>query len=89
MEAKRAEIKSDAASTKFLLGLSAGVRAEIFTLADPYVVRDLPDVAFQLPDGTGQKGQGLISGFRYGLLAEGKARVVLDTSGPSSSSAPI
>jgi N-acetylmuramoyl-L-alanine amidase len=83
VEAKRAEIKSDAASTKFLLGLSAGVRAEIFTLAEPYrVVIDLPDVAFQLPDGTGQKGQGLISGFRYGLLAEGKARVVIDTTGP-------
>jgi N-acetylmuramoyl-L-alanine amidase len=83
VEAKRAEIKSDAASTKFLLGLSAGVRAEIFTLADPYrVVIDLPDVAFQLPDGTGLKGQGLISGFRYGLLAEGKARVVIDTTGP-------
>ncbi len=83
VEAKRAEIKSDAASTKFLLGLSAGVRAEIFTLADPYrVVIDLPDVAFQLPEGTGQKGQGLISGFRYGLLAEGKARVVIDTTGP-------
>jgi N-acetylmuramoyl-L-alanine amidase len=83
VEAKHAEIKSDAASTKFLLGLSSGVRAEIFTLADPYrVVIDLPDVAFQLPDGTGQKGQGLISGFRYGLLAEGKARVVIDTTGP-------
>jgi N-acetylmuramoyl-L-alanine amidase len=83
VEAKHAEIKSDAASTKFLLGLSAGVRAEIFTLAEPYrVVIDLPDVAFQLPDGTGQKGQGLISGFRYGLLAEGKARVVVDTTGP-------
>lgn len=81
--AKRAEIKSATGSTKFLLGLSAGVRAEIFTLSKPYrVVVDLPDVAFHLPEGTGQHGSGLIAAFRYGLLAEGKSRVVIDTTGP-------
>ncbi len=59
------------------------MRAEIFTLANPYrVVVDLPDVAFHLPEGTGLQGNGLISAFRYGLLAEGKARVVIDTTGP-------
>lgn len=83
VEARRAEIKGDAKATTFLLGLSAGVRAEIFTLADPYrVVVDLPDVAFDLPEGTGKQGSGLIKTFRYGLLGEGKARVVIDTPGP-------
>lgn len=83
VEARRAEIKVDGQTTTFLVALSSGVRAEIFTLADPYrVVVDLPDVAFELPDESGQKGSGLISGFRYGLLAEGKARVVIDTTGP-------
>ncbi len=83
VEAKRVELTGDAAATTFVLGLSAGVRAEIFTLANPYrVVVDLPDVAFHLPDGTGQKGKGLISAYRYGLLAEGKARVVIDATGP-------
>jgi N-acetylmuramoyl-L-alanine amidase len=83
VEAKRAELKGDAKATTFVLGLSAGVRAEVFTLANPYrVVIDLPDVAFQLPDGTGQQGRGLVSAFRYGLLAEGKARIVIDTPGP-------
>ena len=68
---------------RFVLGLSAGVRAEIFTLANPYrVIVDLPDVAFHLPEGTGQKGSGLITAFRYGLFAEGKARIVIDTTGP-------
>ena len=81
--AKRAEITTAAGSTKFLLGLSAGVRAEIFTLSKPYrVVVDLPDVAFHLPEGTGLQGNGLIAAFRFGLLAEGKARVVMDTTGP-------
>lgn len=85
VEAARAEVRVQGSETTFVLGLSAGVRAEIFTLADPYrVVIDLPDVAFRLPDGTGDKGQGLVSSFRYGLLEQGKARVVIDTKGPVS-----
>lgn len=83
VEARRAELTGDRRTTAFRLALSAGVRAEIYTLANPYrVVVDLPDVAFQLPDGVGQQGRGLVSAFRYGLLAEGKARVVIDTAGP-------
>ncbi len=69
--------------TRFEMSLSAGVRAEIFTLANPYrVIIDLPDVAFRLPDGTGQAAAGVISAFRYGLFAENKGRVVLDATGP-------
>ena len=34
------------------------------------------------PDGTGQEGRGLVKAFRYGLFAERKARIVLDTTGP-------
>ncbi len=69
--------------TRFSMSLSKGVRAEIFTLAGPYrIIIDLPDVAFNLPDGTGQSGKGLISAFRYGLFAEHKGRVVLDASAP-------
>lgn len=72
------------AQTTFNLVLSRGVPAEIFTLADPYrVIIDLPDVAFKLPSSTtAQKDQGLITAYRYGLFAEGKGRVVIDTSGP-------
>ncbi len=69
--------------TTFELVLSRGVPAEIFTLADPYrVIIDLPDVTFKIPSSTGQKGEGLITDFRYGLFAERKARVVIDTTGP-------
>jgi len=81
--ATRAELKSIGATTTFLLDLSSGVQVEVFTLADPYrVVIDLPDVVFRLPKGTGQGGTGLVSAFRYGLLAEGKARIVMDTTKP-------
>jgi N-acetylmuramoyl-L-alanine amidase len=83
VEAERAELSGDGSATTFHLDLSSGVQAEVFTLANPYrVVVDLPDVTFRLADGTGQKGQGLVSAFRYGLLAEGKARIVLDTTRP-------
>jgi N-acetylmuramoyl-L-alanine amidase len=83
VSADRAELVGGEASTTFLLDLSAGVQAEVFTLADPYrVVIDLPDVVFHLPKGTGQGAKGLVSAFRYGLLAEGKARIVMDTTKP-------
>jgi N-acetylmuramoyl-L-alanine amidase len=81
--AQKAELSSDATGTTFLLDLSVGVPAQVFTLADPYrVVIDLPDVKFDLPPGTGQKSVGLVSAFRYGLLALGKARIVIDTVQP-------
>lgn len=76
-------LASSDAQTTFKLVLSRGVPAEIFTLAGPYrVIIDLPDVAFKLPSNTAQKQQGLITAYRYGLFAEAKGRVVIDTSGP-------
>lgn len=81
--ATRADLSGDQHRTSFRLDLTAGVPAEIYTLANPYrVIVDLPDVAFRLPDGTGQVGSGLVRTFRYGQFAERKARVVLDTTGP-------
>jgi len=81
--ATRASLDGDQMRTTFELDLTAGVTAEIYTLANPYrVVVDLPNVEFRLPDGTGQDSHGLVETFRYGLFAEDKARVVLDTKGP-------
>lgn len=76
-------VAGDEKATSFELLLSTGVPAEIYTLANPYrVIIDLPDVAFKLPPKAGQDPKGLITAFRYGLFAEGKARVVIDTQGP-------
>lgn len=78
-----AHLSGGAEATEFRLSLSEGVRLEVFTLGEPYrVVIDLPDVAFRLPAGTGKSGAGLISAFRYGLLADRRARIVLDATGP-------
>lgn len=82
-EATSVAIAAGADTTTFDLMLSNGVPAEIFTLSNPYrVIIDLPDVAFKLPPSSGRQEQGLISAFRYGLFAEGKARIVIDTAGP-------
>ena len=81
--AAAARLAGDAQATTFELELSAGVVAEVFTLADPYrVIIDLPEVTFHLAPGTGNTGQGLVKAFRYGLFAEHKGRVVIDTEGP-------
>jgi N-acetylmuramoyl-L-alanine amidase len=81
--ATQAELTGDGTRTTFRLELTEGVTAEIFTLANPYrVIVDLPDVTFRLPESAGQTGHGLVRAFRYGLFAERKARVVLDTDGP-------
>ncbi len=75
--------EGEQSQTTFEIELSRGVTAEVFTLSNPYrVIIDLPDVAFRLPPGTGARGKGLIGTFRYGLFAERKARVVIDTKGP-------
>lgn len=78
-----AVMSGDAVTTTFALRMTKGVKAEIVTLGNPYrVIVDMPHVAFQLPPGTGRTGAGLATAFRYGLFAEGKARVVIDTEGP-------
>lgn len=81
--ANAAKLSAVGDKTTFELTLSEGVRAEVFTLANPFrVIVDLPDVSFKLAAGTGQTGTGLVTQFRYGLFAEHKARVVIDTHGP-------
>jgi len=79
----RIALEGSAARTVLRVGLSHGVRAEVFTLADPYrVVIDLPAVSFQMPLGAGREGHGLITAYRYGLFSLNKGRIVLDASGP-------
>jgi N-acetylmuramoyl-L-alanine amidase len=69
--------------TRFVIDLDRKLDIAAFTLADPYrVVIDLPQVAFKLPDHSGEHGRGLVKAFRYGLIMRGGSRIVLDTKGP-------
>lgn len=81
--ATHARVIADADATSFAIDLSGDVTAEVFTLANPYrVIVDLPNLSFEMKPAGTQKARGLISAFRYGLFAERKARVVIDTTGP-------
>jgi N-acetylmuramoyl-L-alanine amidase len=81
--ASDARLGGDDKQTRFVLDLSRRVEMRAFTLADPYrVVIDLPQVNFQLPPKTGERGRGLVKAFRFGLMMAGASRVVLDVNAP-------
>ena len=64
--------------------LSRPVDARAYTLGSPdRIVVDLPEVAFELDPGAGSgdsSAGALVKGFRFGLLAPGKSRIVIDLS---------
>jgi N-acetylmuramoyl-L-alanine amidase len=83
VSATDAQVSGDGRRTRFSLHLSAAIAYQLFTLAEPYrLIIDMPDVEFRLPKGAGQREQGLVQAFRYGLFATGKSRIVIDTTGP-------
>jgi N-acetylmuramoyl-L-alanine amidase len=72
----------DPERTRFVVDLQKNPDFGVLRLANPYrLVIDLPEVDFKDPAKPGE-GRGLISDYRYGLIAPGKARIVLDLSGP-------
>lgn len=76
-------LAGDDRQTRLIFDLTDKVDLSVFTLASPYrVIVDLPQVAFRLPAKSGETGRGLIKAFRYGLIMQGGARVVIDTKGP-------
>jgi N-acetylmuramoyl-L-alanine amidase len=75
-------VVGDETRTRFVADLTGTLEPHVFTLADPYrIVIDLPEVRFQLADGTGS-GFALISAYRYGLISRGQSRIVLDVTRP-------
>jgi N-acetylmuramoyl-L-alanine amidase len=84
IQANDLRLAGDAKRTRFVLDLSQSVVLRSFTLADPYrAVIDLPEVAFTMKPDTGRQGRGLVSAFRFGLIAPGRSRIVLDLAGPA------
>ena len=73
----------DEKRTRFIMDMNRDIPFRVFALADPHrIIVDMPEVDFQLPPTAGQNGRGLVSAYRYGLLAVGKSRIVLDVSAP-------
>ena len=75
-------VVGDSERTRFVVDLEKSPDFNVLRLVNPYrLVIDLPGVQFAGAGANGE-GRGLISDYRYGLIAPGKARIVLDLSGP-------
>lgn len=69
--------------TRFVIDLERAVEFAAFTLADPYrVVIDVPELDFTDINERSREGRGLVGTFRFGLIAKGKSRMVLDLKQP-------
>jgi N-acetylmuramoyl-L-alanine amidase len=73
----------DVGAAKLVFDLSRPVDAGSFALTSPNrIVVDLPEVNFQLDPSVGRLGAAgdapLVKSFRFGLLAPGKSRIVID-----------
>lgn len=81
--ATNARVAGDQKQTRLVVDISQKVDIRAFTLANPYrVIIDMPQVTFQFPANTGERGRGLVKAFRYGLVMPGGSRIVIDTTGP-------
>lgn len=78
-----ARLAGDGQRTRIIVDLTRKAEFRAFTLANPYrVIIDLTDVAFTFEPSKVQTKRGLISTYRYGVFAPGKARMVIDVSEP-------
>lgn len=78
-----ARIAGDDTRTRFVADLDRPVSYSVYVIDEPYrLVVDLPDVRFNMPPEIGDVGRGLIKAYRFGQLAPGKSRIVIDTTGP-------
>ncbi len=73
-------------TTRLTFDLSAGIAAHAYVVESPdRVIVDLPQVDFQLDPAVGRpkRDVGSIKSFRFGLLAPGRSRIVIDLSAPA------
>ena len=81
--AREVRLAGDAKRTRLIVDLDRAPAFRAFTLANPpRVILDLSDVTFALKPDASQMRRGLVSAYRFGVFAPGKARMVLEVSGP-------
>ncbi len=83
-----ARLAQDGNGAELAFDLSREVEAHAYTLASPdRVVVDLPEVNFHLDPSVGRVGPAtggaIVKAFRFGLLAPGKSRIVIDLQRPA------
>ncbi len=76
------KLVQNANQAELMFDLSRPVEARAHTLASPdRIVVDLPETAFEVDSGAGRAeaaGGPLVKAFRFGLLAPGRSRIVID-----------
>jgi N-acetylmuramoyl-L-alanine amidase len=78
------DLSADGTSTRLTFTLSAPVPGTVAVLDRPdRIVVDLPEVNFQIPVEDGRKARGLVKSVRYGMVAPGRSRVVVELAGPA------
>jgi N-acetylmuramoyl-L-alanine amidase len=82
-EVAAARVAGNDQRTRFVADLDTPVSYSVYVIGDPYrVVVDMPGTKFTMPASAGDAGKGLIKGFRFGQVAPGQSRIVIDTTGP-------
>ena len=72
-----------AKTTRFVIALERKVAYQVISLPNPNrVIVDLPNIKLRLPPSLSGAPVGIVSGFRAGLGAPGKMRVVIDVTEP-------
>lgn len=70
-------------TTRFVIALERKVAYQVISLPNPNrVIVDLPNIKLRLPPSLSGAPVGIVSGFRAGLGAPGKMRVVIDVTEP-------
>jgi N-acetylmuramoyl-L-alanine amidase len=76
-------VSGDGQHARFEADLSKAVGFNVYVLNQPNrVIIDMSGVSFDLAPGLGHETSGLINSYRYGVVDDGKSRIVIDTAGP-------
>ncbi len=84
-----ARLVDEGGKAKLTFDLSSPAEARAFSMADPdRIIVDAPEVNFQIDPAVGRAPQGgslgpIVKSFRFGLLAPGKSRIVIDLAAPA------
>ncbi|MGA2793034.1 MAG: N-acetylmuramoyl-L-alanine amidase, partial [Roseiarcus sp.] len=84
-----ARLVDEGGKAKLTFDLSSPAEARAFSMADPdRIIVDVPEVNFQIDPAVGRAPQGgslgqIVKSFRFGLLARGKSRIVIDLAAPA------
>jgi len=82
-----ARLAQDPDGARLVFDLSRPVEARVYALSSPdRIIVELPEVNFQLDPSVGRAASGgaaLVKAFRFGQLAPGKSRIVIDLQRPA------